>query len=226
MVIKNSIGRKNGLLRKRNGRSPQPAWEVAMLFPEQGGWTAEDYLDLPGNRLVELANGRLEILPMPTTFHQWTVFYLWRLLTDFVSKKNLGLALGSPLPVRLETRKFREPDIVFMLQKNRKRARNQFWQGADLVMEVVSDDPKGRERDLVTKKKEYARAGISEYWIVDPKRKRITVLRLHGNKYKVDGTYRSGQHAQSRLLRGFEVDVTDALAGPPDTNSQDNNETP
>ncbi len=224
MLTRNSIGRKNGLRAKRNGRAPQPAWEVAMLFPEQGGWTAEDYLDLPGNRLVELANGRLEVLPMPTTFHQWTVFYLWRLLTDFVSKKNLGLALGSPLPVRLGSRKFREPDILFMLRKNRKRARNQFWQGADLVMEVVSDDRKGRERDLVTKKKEYAKAGISEYWIVDARRKQVTVLSLHGNKYKVDGQYGLGQRAQSRLLRGFEVDVTDALAGRPDFDSEDNNE--
>ena len=61
------------------------------------------------------------------------------------------------------------------------RIHEKFWEGADLVMEVVSDDD--RRRDVVTKRLEYAKAGIAEYWIVDPQQATITVLKLADGKY-------------------------------------------
>jgi Uma2 family endonuclease len=196
---------------RSNGR---PTWEIALLYPRQGEWSVEEYLDLPTNRLIEYVDGRLEFLPMPTTLHQWIVFYLCRLVHDFVSSYHLGLILPAGLPVQLRSDKLREPDVVFMLNKHRHRMGEQFWKGADLVMEVVSDDRKSRYRDLVTKRKEYARARIPEYWIVDPKKKQITVLRLKAKKYAVHGTFKEGQTASSHLLPGFTVDVAAAFAGP------------
>jgi Uma2 family endonuclease len=205
---------KGGLREAPAGRpNGQPTWEVALLFPEQGNWSEEEYLALPGNRLVEYSDGRLEVLPMPTTLHQWIVLFLYRALEAFGGSK-LGLALAAPLRVRLWPGKFREPDVVFMLNAHRDRIGQEFWHGADLVMEVVSDEPADRRRDLVTKRREYARAGIPEYWIVDPKRKQITVLRLKGARYVAHGTFKSGQQARSHLLPGFSVDVAAALAGP------------
>jgi Uma2 family endonuclease len=79
-------------------------------------------------------------------------------------------------------------------------------------MEVVSDSPDDRERDLVTKRAEYARARIPEYWIVDPQEGRITVLRLEGDRYVVHGEFLKGSKASSVLLPGFVVDVTEAFA--------------
>ena len=77
------------------------------------------------------------------------------------------------------------------------------------MIEVVSED---RSRDLETKRSEYARAGIPEYWIVDPKFARIIVLVLDGTSYAVRGEFGPGDRATSVLLPGFEVDVTAALA--------------
>jgi Uma2 family endonuclease len=79
---------------------------------------------------------------------------------------------------------------------------------------VTSDDLKGRRRDLVIKRAEYARARIREYWNVDRKRKQITVLRLKGKVYEVHGVFKEGAMATSRLLPGFDVAVTDVFAGP------------
>src|SRR5439155_24657063 len=59
--------------------------------------------------------------------------------------------------VRLWRRKFREADVVFMQAENAHRHHDRFWAGADLVMEVVSPGQKARERDLKTKREEYAR---------------------------------------------------------------------
>lgn len=195
-------------------RIHEPTWEIAGLFPAQGDWSVEEYLALPDNRLIEFDAGRLEVLPMPTTLHQWVMFYLCRLLDAFASAQDLGLALPAPLRVRLWPGKFREPDVVFMRRQHGRRVGREYWIGADLVMEVLSDEAKDRRRDLVTKRREYARAGIREYWLVDPQSKTITVLRLRKQRYAVHGKYRVGQEARSHLLSGFRVDVSSAFAGP------------
>lgn len=54
---------------------------------------------------------------------------------------------------------------------------------------------------------EYARAGIPEYWIVDPQESRITVLRLDGLTYREHGRFTAEQSATSLLLAGFNVGV-------------------
>ena len=44
-------------------RPGEPTWEIAELFPEQGGWTEEQYLALKTRRLVEYDNGTIEVRP-------------------------------------------------------------------------------------------------------------------------------------------------------------------
>jgi Uma2 family endonuclease len=75
---------------------------------------------------------------------------------------------------------------------------------------VVRDE--GRRRDRETKRREYAQAGIPEYWIVDPQLEQITVLWMEGSIYSVHGEFSEGTRATSRLLPGFSVDVTEALS--------------
>jgi Uma2 family endonuclease len=193
----------------------EPTWEIANLFPTQGNWSEEDYLDLNGNQLVEFSRGFLEVLPMPTTSHQTLVVTLYGLVLAFTAGRDLGTVLVAPLRVRLWRGKFREPDVVFMLKVHASRMGEEYWRGADLVMEVVSGEgeDESRRRDLVTKRREYARAGIAEYWIVDPKEERITVFRLIGKRYAVHGEFSKGTVASSHLLAGFVVDVNEVFAG-------------
>lgn len=197
---------------KRNQPNGTPTWAIALLYPRQGDWSVEEYLALPTNRLVEYTDGRLEFLPMPTTLHQCILMFLLKTLDAFAAK--LGLVLPAGVVVQVSPGKYREPDVVFMLNEHRDRVGKRYWEGADLVMEVVSDDPDSRRRDLIEKRREYARAGIPEYWIVDAKKKQITVLRLEGKKYAVHGTFKAGKTARSHLLPGFTVDVAAAFAGP------------
>lgn len=192
----------------------EPVWEMARLFPLQGAWTEDDYLEFNENRLLEFSNGRIEVLPMPTTSHQRIVAKLFRLLERFVLAHALGEVLIAPLRVRTGIRQYREPDIVFLFAHHADRAGEAFWDGADLVMEVVS--PEGRTRDTVKKRHEYARAGIPEYWVVDPEMRAITVYALDPHKddasYVVHGDFGDGQEATSRLLPGFRVDVQTIFA--------------
>jgi Uma2 family endonuclease len=191
-----------------------PTWEIARLFPMQGHWTEAEYLELDAmfdNRMIELTDGYLEILPMPKTSHQLILRFILKALEAFVEPRGLGLVLFAPLRVRLRADKFREPDIIFMSAAHRDRAGEDYWEGADLVMEIVSPGRDNRERDIEKKPDDYAKAGIAEYWIIDPERQKITVLRLEGTQYAVHGEWGFGAQAASALLAGFSIDVQATL---------------
>jgi hypothetical protein len=51
-----------------SSQEPEYVWELATLFPAQGEWSEEEYLDVTDgtNRRIELVDGRLEFLPIPT----------------------------------------------------------------------------------------------------------------------------------------------------------------
>ena len=142
---------------------------------------------------------------MPTFSHQRLVAFLYRSLMGFIEERGLGVVMFAPLRIQLWSGKYREPDLVFMATEHADRLGEQYWRGADLVMEIVSpDDP---QRDTVTKRREYAQAGIPEYWIVDPADVSISVLTLRGTEYTLHGEFVAGETATSVLLDRFEVEV-------------------
>jgi Uma2 family endonuclease len=189
----------------------EPAWEVALLFPAQGEWSEDEYLWLTDHTrcLVELTDGHVEVLPMPTDEHQRIVLFLYRALYAFLAARGLGIVLVAPLRLRLRPGRYREPDLLLLLSANDSRRSHRYWTGADLVLEVVGpDDP---QCDLVRKRQEYARAGIPEYWIADPASEQLLVLRLAGTAYVEHGVFTRGTQATSALLEGFTVAVATVL---------------
>lgn len=185
------------------------AREIARVFPGHGRCTEEEYLAADTNLLVEFADGNIEVLPMPTDDRQAIVAFLFEVLLLFIRQAKLGTVRFAGLKVKLRTGKYREPDVLFIRSENESRRQNAFWLWADLVMEVVSEG--NRSHDLETKRSEYSRAGIPEYWIVDPMLKEITVLKLADQSYEPAGVYHTGEMAASVLLPGFAVDVTAAF---------------
>lgn len=186
----------------------EPAWRIALLFPPQGHWTETDYLALDAGRLVEFERGCVEVLDMPSKEHQRIVQYVYRMLFAFVEAESLGEVFVAPLPVRLWEQKFREPDVVFVAQG--RTDYQGYPEGADLVVEVVSDDAASRRRDLVTKRNEYSQAGVSEYWMIDPQERKVTVGNLQGAMYEAR-EFGDEQTASSIRLPGFELGVAAIL---------------
>ena len=184
--------------------------EIVALLPEQGAWTERDYLWLTErtNRLVELTDGFIEVLPMPTEKHQAIAGFLYVAFLGLMQRLH-GKVYFSPLRLRVRQGKFREPDLLLLRSAADPRRHNDYWEGADLGVEIVSpDDPR---RDLVAKRADYAEAGIGEYWIVDPQRETIAVLRLSGKEYAEHGVFRRGQRASSALFAEFSVSVGEVL---------------
>lgn len=180
------------------------------LAPLQGLWTTEQYLVLTDHTryLVEFTDGVIEVLPVPTDKHQSIIEFLFLALRDYIFPLG-GKVLFAALRLQVRPDKFREPDLLLVRDAHDPRRQNRFWLGADLVVEVVSeDDP---ERDTVDKVADYDEAGIPEYWIVNPIEQSITVLVSTGTGYHAHGIFRRGEQATSRLLSGFSVDVGSAL---------------
>jgi Uma2 family endonuclease len=94
-----------------------------------------------------------------------------------------------------------------LLPEHIHRSGEAYCEQPDLVVEIVSPDH--RAHDWEVKRREYAQAGIPEYWIVDPQAKTVTVLTLAGASYLVHGGYSNGMTAESALLMGFQVNVDD-----------------
>lgn len=187
-----------------------PVWRIATLFPYQGAWCEREYLALESNRRVEFDNGFVEVHDVPTDRHQAIILYLSLALNRFAQQIG-GVVRTAGLRLRLWDRKYREPDIVFLRDRVSSLRHENYWDGADLAIEIVSQSLEDRERDLVTKRIEYAQAGIQEYWIVDPEQETVMVLSLTGDVYSEAGLFARGATVTSSLLPELGLPVSEIL---------------
>ena len=103
---------------------PKLVWQAEGLeidlWPLQGLWTEEQYLRLTDqtNRLIEFSDGYVELLPMPTRKHQAISRLLFLALLTFVQQRG-GTVFYAPLRVRVAPERFREPDLVVLLDAAR-----------------------------------------------------------------------------------------------------------
>jgi len=183
--------------------------EIARLFPRQGQWNEDCYFALPEtNLIVELADGRLIMNPPPEPYHQDVPHNLLRLLDQHVISNQLGRVYYSPISLRLWEGNIREPDLLFLSNECLGQIGQKIIDApVDWVAEIIS--PGSREIDEVDKLREYAQAGIPEYWLLDPEAKTIRVYGLPEGQstYTLVGAYGVGQVAKSEIIRGFQVEV-------------------
>lgn len=130
----------------------------------------EAYLALPDeNRIVEWVDGEVVDHVPPSPVHQDIADILTMLLKAYVNQLGLGRVNSAPLEVKLwPGGPSREPDVFFAGNDKLAQVGDKRFDGApDLVVEVVS--PSSLTLDRITKFREYERAGVGEYWIIDPR---------------------------------------------------------
>ena len=98
-------------------------------------------------RLVELSDGNLEILDLPSDFHQLILGRIYMWLRIFVSAHKLGKVRFAPLPVRLWKGKIREPDLMFMSAAHTSRI-DEYWGVPDLAVEILPEGSTHRDREI------------------------------------------------------------------------------
>ena len=175
-------------------------------------YTYSDYLLLPEEDRRELIDGVFYVVPSPNFRHQTIIYYLGRLLADFVEENSLGTLRWAPLDVKLSDYDVVQPDILFVSKDRRHTIAQNFISAApDLAIEVLSPSTQDRDKELKLKLKLYAEFGVREYWIVDPIAESVRVLQLGPESYD-DVTYASGSLSSS-VLEGLSLDLSQIFSG-------------
>ena len=153
---------------------PESAYKVHMM-KRQGEYTVEDYLAWPENQRIELIDGVIYDMAAPNDIHQIIVLELGTLFRNYVrDKKGSCIPFISPIDVQLDKddKTMVQPDVLVLCDKN-KRKDGKIFGAPDLVVEVLS--PSTRKKDVIKKLSKYQKAGVREYWIVDPRDKKVIV---------------------------------------------------
>lgn len=177
----------------------------------QGKWTYDDYLRLPDDgRRYEIIEGVLYISNAPSYDHQFAVLEIAVTLRQFVKTNNLGVVLTAPFEVHLSpTTRPVQPDVLFIQAAAQPQRGDKFFEGIpDLIVEVIS--PSSTRTDRRIKFDVYERAGVAEYWLVNPKTRSIEVHTLSGGEYALLEEFVEDEVVQSEVLAGLEL-VTSSI---------------
>jgi Uma2 family endonuclease len=185
-----------------------------MSNPSTFHWTYEDYVRLTGgDDYFEFIDGERFVNPVPTTRHQMASWVLEDLLSRFLSERGLGRMFHAPLDVVFADDTVLQPDIVVILNERRDRIRDAGIFGApDFVIEVLS--PSTASRDRREKLGVYARYGVREFWLVDPKLERIEVFILESGNLVKKADHASGKARSLVVLPGFAAPLADVFQRP------------
>jgi len=170
-------------------------------------WTYADYCRIPDDgRRHEIIDGRHFVNPAPSPYHQVVAGRLFYELMRLVEKTSRGRVIGAPLDVHLGPGTIVQPDIVVMRPRTASIIGPKKLTGVpDLLVEVLS--PSNRTYDRRTKRGRYERAGVREYWIVDPEQHVVEQLVLRNGSYR-DAIVVADQ-ITPRILRGIVIDLVE-----------------
>jgi Uma2 family endonuclease len=175
-----------------------------MSVPESLRFTYEDYVLLPEDRRYEIVDGELFLTPAPTPYHQTVAMRLGFLLHAFVEREHRGQAFIAPCDVVLSRFDVLQPDIFFISAERVSIIGEKYIREApDLVVEVLS--PSTADRDEVAKARQYAKFGVGEMWIADPKARTIEVFVNSLEGFRREALHAGADVLRSPIIRGLEI---------------------
>jgi Uma2 family endonuclease len=137
--------------------------------------TYDDFVCFPDDGLRhELIDGKHYVSPSPVIDHQRVVRNLLTSLHGYLLESGRGEVFAAPLDVVISNHDVVEPDLMIVLADQQDILTAQHVRGTPaIVIEVMSSTT--RRRDETIKRDLYRRAGVREYWMVDPKTRTIAV---------------------------------------------------
>lgn len=189
-----------------------------MALLQEKRYTYADILNWPEDKRVELIDGEPYLMaPAPNPDHQSISVELVLQIGSYLRGKKCRI-FHAPFDVRLfestddqphHVDTVVQPDLLVVCDPNKLDKRG--CKGApDMVVEILS--PSTRQRDRLVKLNLYQRAGVPEYWIIDPVEKTVIVLTL------LDGTYVPAAYSDHAVvpvgvLEDCQIDLSRVFEG-------------
>jgi Uma2 family endonuclease len=170
--------------------------------------TAEEFLALPESPgHYELINGVVLMSPNPDLVHQDLLAELLAQFKTFLKAHptgwvfpevdfNVGAAAGVEDTIY-------QPDLVYVTRESMPKRTRRLGCTPAIVVEILS--PRTRNLDCRTKLEDYERAGVAEYWLIDPRAAAFEFYRLSDGRYaKIES---QDQSYSTPVVPGFLLDL-------------------
>ena len=185
-----------------------------MALPvEKERYTFADVLTWDENERIEIINGEAVMMAPPSRIHQKISGEMFRQLANYLEGKKCEV-YSAPFGVRLfekdedmpdDVDTMVEPDISVICDKN-KLDKHGCKGAPDMVIEVLS--PSTLRHDRFVKLALYQRAGVREYWIVEPETRTVQVYTLESGILHPRAFYESGDVAKVNVLDGCFIELS------------------
>jgi Uma2 family endonuclease len=156
-----------------------------------------------------LIDGEHYVTRTPNVRHQQICGDLFALIWTYLEAHPIGRVFGVPVDVVFSQFDVVEPDIQYLSNERAAEVITlQHVRGTpQLVVEIAS--PSTRKRDETIKRHLYERAGVSEYWIIDPDIDVVRVYRREGDAFgrPIELSREAGDVLTTVLLPGLELSL-------------------
>ena len=182
------------------------------LTKPAGTWTYDDLLALPDDgKRYEIIEGELYEMPAPSWAHATVIANLITMLVPLVATLG-GRWRTAPIDVVFPGADPVQPDIVVLLPGGKAHPTQRGVEGPpDLLIEVLSLS--NRAHDVLTKRTLYGRAGVREYWLVDPDARTIEILALDRDAMHLVSATSGSETPVSPVLGPLPIAAEDLFAG-------------
>ena len=162
------------------GRPMEPDWKTLMeryAVWDDRVYTEDDLADIPEDVFVELLEGTIYFKGVPALKHQGLVSELIFVIRSYIKGKGGRCKVYPDVGVRLfeDAYTIAKPDVSVICDQN-KLSDEGIIGAPDWVIEIVS--PGNAKHDYIRKLELYTRAGVREYWIVDPRTEEVHVYNM------------------------------------------------
>lgn len=166
----------------------------------------EDFFALvEDGQKADLLDGIIYMASPDTPRNNQIANFVQVLLTNYVSKRGLGQVFASRVAFVLTEFDAPEPDVAFVATDRLGSVdESRVYGGPNVAVEIVSRD--SRSRDWVKKRRLYEQAGVAEYWLIEPRKKKAAFLQLSENGYEAI-PLDADRFFRSQAVPGFWLDV-------------------
>lgn len=185
----------------------------------KGKYTYADYVTWPEDERWEIIEGVPLMQSAPTWQHQSVLRELLRQISNYLLHKPCQV-FAAPFDLCIPERDegdeeisnvIVQPDIVVLCDE-RKLRKTGYFGTPELIIEITS--PSTARNDKLTKFNKYEKAGVKEYWIVEPEIKIVSVFTLQkNNRYGRPDVFSDEDQILVSIFPDLSIDLRSVFTG-------------